>query len=195
MRAVFVPAFVAAAAGLSASASAQIHLTGVVSFGANASGGSITEPAEYDNIIGTGNLPVTINGQPRGTSFLLLDGDNEFTFTGVGGVYNALSFYLDADSGFDRPFGSAPDLAVFGSNTPNTPGAGVLVQTNGQFSGTTPYSGATSFTIGDRTVSVTGFTFTSTAGAGTFRLTVVPSPAGLAMLGLGGLVLSRRRRG
>jgi hypothetical protein len=179
--------------GLTASAHGLIHLSGVVSYGANASGASITEPAEYDNILATGNLPVTINGQVRGTTFLLNDGPNAFTFTGVGGNYNALSLYLGpTGDAFSRPFASLPDLVTYGSSMPLTPAAGTLVQTNGQYSGLGAYSGATSFTIGDLTVSVTGFTFAN--GSGTFELTVVPAPSAAALLGLSGLMLIRRRR-
>jgi hypothetical protein len=180
-------------AGLTASAQGQIHLSGVVSYGANASGGSVTEPAEYDNIIGTGNFAVTINGQARGTTFLLNDGPNAFTFTGVGSGYNALSLYFGpTGDAFARPFGSIPDLVTYGSTSPLTPAAGTFVQTNGQFSGLGTYSGATSFSIGDRTVSVTGFTFSN--GSGTFELTVVPAPGAAALIGLGGLLGTRRRR-
>lgn len=186
---------VSALSGLAASAHAQIYLSGVVSYGANASGASITEPAEFDNILGTGNFAVTINGQARGTTFLLLDGANLFTFSGVFSQYNALSLYF-APTGapFSRPFGSLPDLVVYGSSVPQTPAAGTLVQTNGQFSGLGAYSGATSFTIGDRSVSVTAFTFSPTSGSGSFELTVVPSPSALGFVGLAGLAALRRRR-
>lgn len=184
----------ALAAGSSA-ASAQIYLSGVVAFGANSTGSSITEPAEFDNIVGTNNLPVTINSQPRGTTFLLSDGPNAFTFSSVFSNYNALSLYFSGSAAaFSRPFGSAPDLAVFGSNTPQTPAIGAAVQTNGQFSNTVPYSGASSFTLGDRSVSVTGFTFDPNFGRGTFELTVVPAPSAVALCGIAGLVATRRRR-
>lgn len=186
---------VGALAGVATPAHAQIYLSGVVSYGANASGASITEPAEFDNILGTGNFAVTINGQARGTTFLLLDGANLFAFSGVGSQYNALSLYF-APTGapFSRPFGSLPDLVVYGSSAPQTPAAGTFVQTNGQFSGLGSYSGATSFTIGDRTVSVTAFTFSPTSGLGLFELTVVPSPSVLGVVGLAGLAALRRRR-
>jgi hypothetical protein len=188
-------AVVLAVAGLASAASAQIYLSGVVSFGANSNGFSITEPAEFDNIVGTNNSPVTINSQPRGTTFLLSDGPNAFSFAGVFGSFNALSLYFAADgAAFSRPFGSAPDLAVFGFNGPQTPVVGASVQTNGQFSGTVPYSGATSFTLGDRSVSVTDFTFNPNFGRGTFVLTVVPAPSAVALCGIAGLVATRRRR-
>ena len=85
-----------AAAGLASAAQVATCLSGVVSFGANANGASITEPGENDNTVGTGNLQVVINGQPRGTTFLLADGVTHFTFTGVGASCSALSPSLGA---------------------------------------------------------------------------------------------------
>jgi uncharacterized protein (TIGR03382 family) len=183
----------AAALALPASAHAQIFLSGVVGWGADVNGDSITEPGEFDNIVGTGNAAVTINNSPHGTTFALPIGVHAFTFIRMGREYNALSLYF-ADNGnaFNRPFGSAPDLAVFGVTAPNIPAAGARVQTNGQFSGTIAYSGATQFSSGGLTARVTAFTASN--GSGTFEITVVPAPAGLAAMGLAGLALSRRRR-
>lgn len=177
-------------------ASADICLSGVVWYGAGANGTTATEPGEYDNIVGTGNFEGVINATPRGTTHLLIDGDNDFSYRGVGSNYNALSMYFDTNADpFARAFGSAPDLVVYGSNTPLTPALGALVQTNGQFSGTVAYGGNTSFTIGDRVITVTQFTH-SPNGLGTFRLNVtpVPAPAGLGALAAAGLIATRRRR-
>ncbi len=85
-----------AAAGLASAAQVATCLSGVVSFGANANGASITEPGEHDNTVGTGTLQVDINGQPRGTTFLLADGVNHFHFTDVGASCSALSLSLGA---------------------------------------------------------------------------------------------------
>lgn len=177
-------------------ASADIYLSGVVWYGAGATGSTLTEPGEYDNIVGTANIEGVINATPRGTTHLLLDGENNFTYGNVAGNYNGLSMYFATDGGpFSRSFGSAPDLAVYGTNSPLTPIAGSLVQTNGQFSGTAVYPGNSTFTIGDRTISVTQFTATG-LGNGTFQITVrqVPAPAGLGMVAGLGLVATRRRR-
>lgn len=175
-------------------ASGQIYLSGAVWYGADANGSTLTEPAEYDNIVGTGNFGGRINATARGTTFLLNDGDNLFTYDSVGGNYNAISMYFSSDAGpFNRAFGSTPDLVVYGSTSPLTPMVGALVQTNGQFSGTKAYAGNNSFTIGDRTVVVTAFTATG-QGNGTFTLTVVPSPAGLGVLAAAGTFAGRRRR-
>ncbi len=185
-------AVAAAMACVAASAQGGIYLSAVVAYIADANGASVSEPAEFDNIFGSPNFAVTINGAPRGTTFLLGEGANPFTFTGSSN-FGALSLYFsDTADPFSRPFGSAPDLVVYGSTMPLTPAAGTLVQTNGQFSGLTPYSGATSFTIGDLTVSVTGYTFNGQS-SGTFELTVVPPPASAALLGLGALAIRRRR--
>lgn len=176
-------------------ASADIYLSGVVWYGAGANGTTATEPGEYDNIVGTGNFEGVINGTPRGTTHLLLDGANNFTYGGVGSNYNALSLYFATDAGaFSLPFGSAPDLVVYGGNSPLTPAAGALVQTNGQFSGTFAYGGNSTVTIGDRIISVTQFNHAG--GQGTFQLSVtpVPAPAGLGALAAAGLIATRRRR-
>lgn len=177
-------------------ASADIYLSGVVWYGANASGSTITEPGEYDNIVGTNNIEGVINATPRGTTHLLLDGTNDFSYRGVGGNYNGLSMYFATNADpFSRPFGSAPDLAVYGTDAPLTPVIGALVQTNGQFSSTAAYLGNSTFTVGDRVITVTQFTHTPN-GIGTFQLTVttVPAPAGFGMLAGLGLVATRRRR-
>ncbi len=174
----------------------QVYLSGAVWYGADANGSSLTEPAEFDNIIGTGNLGGRINGTDRGTTFLLNDGANTFTYDSVFGNYNAISMYFSGDAGpFNRAFGSTPDLVVYGSTSPLTPIDGAQVQTNGQFSGTVAYGGNNTFTIGDRVIAVTEFTATGN-GNGTFTLTVraVPSPAGLGVLAAAGGFACRRRR-
>lgn len=178
------------------SASGAIYLSGVVWYGANVNGGTITEPGEYDNIVGTNNNSGRINLAARGTTFLLADGDNVFQYDQVGGGYNGLSMYFSTDAGpFNRAFGSAPDLAVYGSTSPLTPLLGSLVQTNGQFSGTVAYGGNNSFTIGDRVITVSAFN-TSGNGSGSFTLNValIPAPTSLGVLGLAGLAAARRRR-
>lgn len=190
-------ALVAGAASFSSGlASGQIYLSGAVWYGADANGSTLTEPAEYDNLPFTGNIAGRINGTARGTTFLLADGDNLFTYDSVGGNYNAISMYFSPDAGpFNRDFGSTPDLVVYGSTSPLTPIVGALVQTNGQFSGTKAYAGNSSFTMGDRVITVTAFTATG-QGNGTFTLSVtaVPSPAGLGVLAAAGVFAGRRRR-
>lgn len=196
MRLFGVSAVLAVGGAAASTASAAIYLSGVVWYGANASGGSNTEPAEFDNIVGTGNFAGTINSAARGTTFLLADGANNFSYAGVFGGYNGLSLYFSTDAGpFNRAFGSAPDLVVYGTTSPLTPLAGSQVQTNGQFSGTVAYAGNSSFTIGDRIITVTQFV--SDGGSGRFTLSVaaIPSPAGMAVLAFAGAVVARRRRG
>jgi|GEM_PF-5414478 len=176
-------------------ASGQIYLSGAVWYGADAAGSTLTEPAEYDNIVGTSNSEGRLNGTDRGTTFLLNDGANNFTYDLVGGGYNAISMYFSSDAGpFSRAFGSTPDLVAFGSTTANTPLLGALVQTNGQFSGTKSYAGNSSFTMGDRVVTVTAFTHSNGSGTFTLTVTAVPSPAGLGVLAAAGGFACRRRR-
>lgn len=191
-----VGAVLAVGGAAASTASAAIYLSGVVWYGANANGGTITEPGEYDNIVGTGNFGGVINGAARGTTFLLGDGDNVFSYDSVGSNYNGLSMYFSTDAGpFSRAFGSAPDLAVYGGASPLTPLLGSLVQTNGQFSGTVAYGGNSSFTIGDRLITVSAFNSNGN-GSGTFTLNVtpIPAPAGMGALALAGVIASRRRR-
>lgn len=184
-----VGAAMACAAG---AAQGGIYLSAVVMYFPDANGASLLEPGEYDNIAGSFNAAIVINGAPRGTSFLLGEGANAFTFSGSGGYSGVCLYFSDSADPFGRAFGSAPDLVVYGTTMPLIPAAGTLVQTNGQFSGLTAYSGATSFAIGDLSVSVTGFSFDGQA-SGTFELTVVPAPASAALLGVGVLAARRRR--
>lgn len=176
---------------------AAIYLSGAVSYVANGTGSSISEPAEFDNIVGTGNSELVINRQARGTTFALAEGANDFAYSGVFGGWNALSYYFDTSpAAFGRPFASAPDLAAYGFDAPLTPVAGALVQTNGQFSGLSAYAGNSAYVVDGMTVAVTGFTSANVDGRGTFQITLsVPEPAPVAFgAALAPLALLRRRR-
>ena len=177
------------------SAHAQLWLSAAVQYNADGSGSSISEPAEFDNIVGTGNSEFSINGTPRGTTFALGLGNTTFSFTRPGD-YNALAFYFDTTADpFARPFGAMPDLVVYGlGGMPLTPAPGADVQTNGQFSGTLPWGGQSSFTSGDWTVTVTEFNLGTNESSFVLSVVEVPTPGATALLGLGGLVLTRRRR-
>jgi MYXO-CTERM domain-containing protein len=191
-----VGAVLAVSGSVASTASAAIYLSGVVWYGASANGGTTTEPAEYDNIVGTGNFEGRINAAARDTTFLLNDGANSFSWDLVGGNYNGLSMYFATDAGaFNRAFGSAPDLVVYGSSSPLTPVAGALVQTNGVFSGTVAYGGNSSFVIGDRIITVTAFdSIGNGSGRFTLNVTPIPTPGGVGVLALAGVVAARRRR-
>ncbi|MCE7975557.1 MAG: hypothetical protein DYG92_14750 [Leptolyngbya sp. PLA1] len=182
---------------LAASAHAEVWLTGVVNYSTFFGGSSSSEPLEYDNILGTGNSPITINGAPRGTTFPLSVGTNDFT-TSLQQGFNGFSLYFSTNEGpFDRPFNTLPDLVTYGySNQPLPLDPGAMVQTNGQFSGLLPYSGATSVIIGDYSVSVTGLGIGVNGNSNTFQITVtpVPAPSAAAALCLAGVAAIRRRR-
>ncbi len=182
---------------LASMAQGQVWLSGVVNYSTFFGGSSSSEPAEYDNILGTGNSAITINGAPRGTTFPLVVGVNDFT-TSLQGGYNGFSLYFATNANpFNRPFGSTPDLVTYGyGSTPLALTPGSLVQTNGQFSGLAVYSGATSVTIGNYTLSVTGLGISVNGNSNTFQITVreIPAPGAGAMLALAGLVAARRRR-
>jgi hypothetical protein len=183
---------------LAATSRAAVNLSAAVSYGADGAGSSTTEPGEFDNINGSGNFALTINGQPRGTTFLLNLGTNDFTFTGVSSPFNALSLY-SAPTGdpFSRPSNSMPDLVGYTLGTGAlTPAVGSQVQTNGTFSGTLPWSGASIYSDGSLNVSFTDMTYNGN-NAGTFQLTVAPAPEptlGAAAFLAVPLLAPRRRR-
>jgi len=183
--------------GVAASAHADVWLSGVVNYTTFFGGSSSGEPLEYDNIVGTSNAEIIINGAPRGTTFPLAVGVNDFT-TSLQSGFNGFSLYFATAPGpFDRPFNSLPDLVTYGySNTPLPLNPGAMVQTNGQFSGTLPYSGATSVTIGDYSLSVTGLGIAVDGVRNTFQITVtpVPAPSAAAAFLAAGVVATRRRR-
>jgi uncharacterized protein (TIGR03382 family) len=88
-----------------------------------------------------------------------------------------------------------PDLVVYGlGGMPLTPAPGADVQTNGQVSGTLPWGGQSSFTSSDWTVTVTEFNLGTNENSFVLSVVQVPTPGAAALLGLGGLVLTRRRR-
>jgi len=182
---------------LASMAQGQVWLSGVVNYSTFFGGSSSSEPAEYDNILGTGNSPITINGAARGTTFPLVVGVNNFT-TSLQSGYNGFSLYFATNANpFNRPFGSLPDLVTYGyTNVPLALNPGALVQTNGRLSGTLPYSGATSVNIGDYSLTVTGLGIVVNGNSNTFQITMtqIPAPGAGAMLALAGLAAARRRR-
>ncbi len=184
---------------LVASASAQAWLSGVVTYSSFSDGSTSSEPAEYDNIVGTNNSELIVNSAARGTTFALTPGVNNFTTRYISG-YQSFSLYFSSTSAaFSRPFASAPDLVVYGyTNIPLTPAAGIAVQNNGQFSGTSPYSGATTYTVGNYELSVSGLVINvgGTNTSNTFQITMreIPAPGALGLMSVAGLLASRRRR-
>jgi PEP-CTERM motif len=164
-------------------ADAAIYFNGLVASSTNSVGTNIGGAAEYDTFVSP-NSKFTINGVIQ-TSFLLVNGVNVFaigrpdpSFSGLGLFFTPTATQLAAPA--DQ--GRAPDLYVF-KPTPSTsaiPAAGVSVATIGAFSGDTPYSGASSFTIGSETVSVVDWNGTN------LTLNVVPEPNSALLFLLGG---------
>lgn len=139
-----------------------IYLNGAfISVVDSTTGANLNEPFEYDSF-NTVAFDLYLNGV-TGTPLLLSDGLNQISvtgqhpsYTGIGLFFTVNSALLDASSAPD--FGSSPHLDVF--NTAGgfaTPVAGTSVGTLGAFSGNKPYSGLTSFTLGEETVTVTGW--------------------------------------
>lgn len=138
----------------------------------------------------TPNNDLFFNGSTA-TPFLLPMGNSVFTVTGQIGGFDGLGLFFTPSNTLVSAFGQVPDLHVF----PTGGGfayssAGIQVATIGQFSGNAAYSGATSFTIDDLTVSVTGW------NGSTLSLNVIPEPSAAILLSCGlGLCLFRRIRG
>lgn len=178
-------------------AQGQLWLNGALSYSADGTTGANAGGAfEYDSFLNTPNSALTINGS-RGVPVALSLGTNVFTLQNGGGpASTGLGMYFTTDSTLiTGPFGAAPDLVAF----TNAIGfamadANALVATYGQFSGDTPYSGATTFTGGGFTVSVKNFIFTGASGELILDVVAVPAPSAGMALGLMGVFAGRRRR-
>ncbi len=172
-------------------AKADLFLNGALAYIADSStGANVGGANEWDTFPSTPNLKFPINGISTNISFPLVMGDNVFTYSGIN-VTPGLGLFLGTTSEpVNGPFGRVPELVTFG--TGSTPAAGTQVSTLGVFSPTVPYSGATTFSDGFLTASVTSLTVDGVSG--TFVITVVPAPASLGLLAFAGLATTRRRR-
>ncbi len=172
-------------------AKADLFLNGVLAYIADTStGANVGNANEWDTFPSTPNLKVPINGVSTNISFPLVMGDNIFTYSGIT-TTPGLGLFLGTDgTPVNGPFGRVPELVTFGAGS--APSAGTLISTLGVFSPTVPYSGATTFSDGVLTASVTSLTVSG--GSGTFVITVIPAPASLGLLALAGLATVRRRR-
>lgn len=177
---------------LSASqARADLFLNGVLAYIADQStGANVGGAAEWDTFLTTPNLKVPINGVSTSISFPLVLGTNTFTYAGITDT-PGFGLFIGTDSvPVDGPFGRVPELVTFGSGA--VPAAGTSISTLGVFSPTVAYSGATSFSDGTLTASVTSMTIIGNSG--TFVITVVPAPASAGLFAAAACTLARRRR-
>ncbi len=192
--ALMVPAVLA----LASSAAAQPYLNGGLVYIAGSSDGSNAGGAYEFDSFDTGNADLRFNGVSK-TPMLLSPGDNVFAFDVDGGFGSpspcGLALFFTDDSTLLNTFGLAPDLAAYRVNgTFAFASPGVLVPTLGASSPVTAYSGATEFQSGLFKVTLTSFTFSGLAGSITLNVSTIPTPGAAAVLGLGVLGVSRRRR-
>ncbi len=196
---------------------AQQYLVGANLFSANANGSTASGQYQYDtDNLATSSSPLNINNAPKSIAFALVNGSNSFTFnqglgnslSSVGGTVGDLGLFFSASNTPYNPSpGTArtPDLLIArlssGAASFFTPTAGTAIN-NYAYPGSSLANGASSFTLGTSTITVSAYSVTD-APNGTFTLLVTPAAVtpepgsvalliGIATTGAG--FLSRRRR-
>lgn len=174
---------------------AQVYLNGGLGYQASSSSGAnVGGPYEYDSF-NTGNSDLFFNFV-TGTPVLLTTGSQTFGVSygapGAGDpIVSGIGLYFTTSNTLLTTSGLSPDLVAY--RTPTgfaTPSAGTSVPTLGGLSGDSPYSGATSFTLGGQIITITDWTNTSV----TINVVPVPEPACLVFGTLGVLFLLRQRQ-
>ncbi len=199
--------FLVAGAASFASAAGNVVVTGVPSAGSTGSGGSVTVElyADWSGVAGglslsgfkfdiVGNVNGTLSGAANAANFSngsnngisaagnLLDFAGGQLPPGLGGTYDANPAYLGSVTFTDN--GTAvSDYTVSLSIIDYVAPAGAL----GVYIGSTGTQSRSSLTLN------TGNNHTVSFAIGSFDV-IIPTPASMALLGLGGLVVGRRRR-
>jgi hypothetical protein len=201
------------AIGCAHASAATVYLTGALIYDANATGQVINSNLfEYDTFSATAPINMVLNGIGSDPVIALSTGVNNLTIRTAAGAtpFFGLGLFLSqTNTVFPGPNGSAANLYVVDSTAASTSfsvvGNGVGVGTYGNLGGDAIYNGASSFTTGQFTITVTGLDFVATGSItdATLQLTVVdnspPSPIPLpasstmALAAGSGTILRRRR--
>lgn len=204
-----------AALGIGASqvSAATVYLTGALIYDAASTGQVINSNLfEYDTFTAPNTgFNMSLNGDNSDPVIALTTGVNNIAIrTGAGATPNfGLGlFFSQTNAVFSGPQGAAGNLYVVDSTAANTNfsvvGNGFGVGTYGVLTSDALYNGATSFTTGQFTITVTGLDFVANGSItdATLQLTVVdnsptviPLPASSTMaLAAGTATFLRRRR-
>ena len=198
-----------------ATSNAQSYLVGAYLFGANSTGTTTNLNYQYDTNTNSGDLPLVVNGVGKNFSQLLTTGVNNFTFSfgtqafPLNGFGDLGLYFSSSPAAFNPAIAApAPNLLVSGATGSGTffvPLAGTVLN-NYHYTGSASANatGASTFSVGGNTLSVTSYSVTSTP-TGTFTLNVTPATAPvstpepgtvglLASLGTIGVFAVRRRR-
>ncbi len=202
------------AAGVLAFASTALagpNLVGFVLYRADASGNAINTPPYFystNPMINAARQTLSPESGPSQTtsiSFPLGDGANTFAFSTDfpvnPGEHAGVQLYFSADPTPFNPTvaGVAADLAAYvpaGSSLLSSVAADrLLIDYGNSYGPSVAYSGATSFQVGDRIITISGLSIDSTpAGSMTLHVTQVPAPAALALFAAAGFGATRRNR-
>jgi hypothetical protein len=202
------------AAGVLAFASAAIadpNLVGFVLYRADESGNAINSPFYFyssnPQIFASRQTLVPAAGPAQATSisFPLLDGSNTFSFStnepANPGNFAGVQLYFSDDPTSFNPnvAGVAADLAAYipvGSSVLNSVAADrLLIDYGNSYGALVAYSGASSFQVGDRIITISALSIDSSpAGSMTLNVTQIPAPAALALFAAAGFGATRRNR-
>jgi hypothetical protein len=191
---------------------AQVFLVGACYYSSTSDGAAASSTYLYstNSSVSSIRLMLDLNGnvQNNAISYLLAEGDNVFNYSGAQsfdpGPFGGIEVFFSSTAASYNPGGAAGVAGDLVAATPTDgsgvffhPAAGTLVRSydninSGNNPGLAPYSGATSFTVGDRVVTITAFD-SNTFPNGTFTLNVtaaaVPEPGHWILIGSAGAMV------